>query len=92
MFTSEPETIQDRFILKEILYRHPILDRNSLKGQSQLEKIQGLNNIWYAGAWTKYGFHEDGIKSGINVAEKLGSICPWRVNGDYNKDKIHFSN
>lgn len=39
--------------------------------------VQGLGAIYLAGAWTGYGFHEDGLKSGIAVAEALGATVPW---------------
>ena len=76
---------------QEVLYEHPILDENALKGQSKLENIQGLNNIWFAGAWTKYGFHEDGIKSALHIAEKLGTNSPWKLDSKYVKGKIYSS-
>ena len=91
--TLNPEegSIDEGLIFKEILYEHPILDENALKGQSKLENIQGLNNIWFAGAWTKYGFHEDGIISALNIAEKLGSEYPWKLNTNHIKGKIYSS-
>ena len=89
--TLNPEegSIDEGLIFKEILYEHPILDENALKGQSKLENIQGLNNIWFAGAWTKYGFHEDGIISALNIAEKLGSEYPWKLNTNHIQGKIY---
>ena len=91
--TLNPEegSIDEGLIFKEILYEHPILDENALKGQSKLENIQGLNNIWFAGAWTKYGFHEDGIISALNIAEKLGIEYPWKLNTNHIKGKIYSS-
>ena len=91
--TLNPEegSIDEGLIFKEILYEHPILDENALKGQSKLENIQGLNNIWFAGAWTKYGFHEDGIISALNIAEKLGSEYPWKLNTNHIKGEIYSS-
>lgn len=87
--TLNPEegSIKNNLIFKEILYDHPILDENALIGQSKLKDIQGENNIWFAGAWTKYGFHEDGIKSGIAIAEKLGCKIPWDINNKSKKEK-----
>ena len=64
-------------IFKILEYQHPVIDQNSPKAQIKLNNIQGINNIWYSGAWTRYGFHEDGIKSGIETAQNLGAICPW---------------
>ena len=39
--------------------------------------LQGKGNVYYAGAWCGYGFHEDGIKSGVAVAQALGVPIPW---------------
>ncbi|MFZ6766797.1 NAD(P)/FAD-dependent oxidoreductase [Undibacterium sp. Di26W] len=52
-------------------YAHPVFDASAVRAQSQLKNIQGKRNIWFAGAWTGYGFHEDGLKSGLRVAECL---------------------
>lgn len=60
-------------------YRHPLFNARMIAAQEQLDKIQGKKNIWYAGAWTGYGFHEDGCRSGITVGQKLGGDVPWEV-------------
>ena len=39
--------------------------------------IQGQNHIYHCGAWTKYGFHEDGLSSAVRVAKSLGASIPW---------------
>jgi len=88
---SKNNSIEKKYIFKEIFYKHPILDRNALLGQSQLETIQGKGNIWYAGAWTGYGFHEDGITSGLRIAEKLGCKCPWNIETKNVKEDIFTS-
>jgi len=76
---SPKDSIKEKYIFDKISYEHPILDKNALMGQSQIETIQGKGNIWHAGAWMRYGFHEDGIISGLNIAEKLGCKCPWSI-------------
>lgn len=59
-------------------YDHPIFDLNTLCAQKRLMEIMGHRNIWYAGAYFGYGFHEDGIQSGLYAAEQLGSVKrPW---------------
>ena len=59
-------------------FAHPQFDNDALAAQQALSEIQGVNNTWFCGAWCGYGFHEDGLKSGLEVAEKLGATIPWR--------------
>jgi len=61
-----PETVARR-----IDYAHPVFDQAAIAAQSQLPLIQGVGGLWYCGAWTGYGFHEDGLKSGRAVARAL---------------------
>jgi uncharacterized protein len=49
-------------------YSHPAFDLAAIDAQRRLPSIQGRRGIWYAGAWTGYGFHEDGLKSGLAAA------------------------
>ncbi len=58
-------------------YDHPQYDQFAIDAQKRLEGIQGQGHIWFAGAWTGYGFHEDGLRSGFQVAEALGAVPPW---------------
>ncbi|MFZ6744863.1 NAD(P)/FAD-dependent oxidoreductase [Undibacterium sp. JH2W] len=58
-------------IINSFDYSHPVFDATAIRAQSQLGNIQGRRNIWFAGAWTGYGFHEDGLKSGLRVAETI---------------------
>jgi predicted NAD/FAD-binding protein len=58
-------------------YMHPLFDARAIAAQAQLGAIQGVNRTWFCGAWTGYGFHEDGLKSGIAVAAALGCPAPW---------------
>jgi predicted NAD/FAD-binding protein len=67
-------------VLREELYEHPIFDAAALKGQQALWDLQGRRNTWYCGAHFGSGFHEDGLQSGLAVAEMLGGVRrPWRV-------------
>ena len=58
-------------------YHHPVFDAGALAAQKQLHRIQGRARTWFAGAWTGYGFHEDGMRSGVEVAKALGARIPW---------------
>lgn len=64
----------------EIDYQHPLFDAGAIKAQSDLWQVQGNQRTWFAGAWMGYGFHEDGLQAGLEVAERLGSVQrPWQV-------------
>ncbi len=65
----KPETI-----IRRISYAHPVFDTAAIQAQSQLQRIQGVQNTWFCGAWAGYGFHEDGLKSGASVAQALVSL------------------
>jgi predicted NAD/FAD-binding protein len=60
-------------------FDHPYFDQKSLKAQRELGTIQGAGGVYYAGAWTRFGFHEDGLLSAVNVAKLLGIETPWSV-------------
>ena len=58
-------------------YSHPILDNNAINIQKKLSSIQGKNNLWFCGAWTGFGFHEDGVKSAVEIANSHDIDLPW---------------
>ena len=62
--------------ITQIEYSHPIFDRRAIAAQRLLPGVQGRRQVWFAGAWTGYGFHEDGLKSGLAVADALGGLQP----------------
>lgn len=64
-------------LLAELSFQHPMYSREAIAAQAELPTIQGADRLWYAGAWTRYGFHEDGMLSGVRVAEALGVAPPW---------------
>jgi uncharacterized protein len=55
-------------------YAHPVFDSAAIAAQQDLHLIQGKYKTWFAGAWTGYGFHEDGLKSGLAVAEAINNL------------------
>jgi predicted NAD/FAD-binding protein len=59
-------------------FAHPQYNAAAFTAQKRLPEIQGRRRTWFCGAWTGYGFHEDGLRSGISVAEGLGAVVPWR--------------
>ena len=66
-------------VLRRIAYSHPVFDVAAIEAQRRLPAIQGRRNTWFCGAWTGYGFHEDGLKSGLAVANAMGVTAPWQV-------------
>ncbi len=64
-------------VIQRFDYAHPLLDDNAYKAQQQLIDIQGMDRVYFCGAWAGYGFHEDGLKAGMKVAQLLGSSIPW---------------
>ena len=61
-------------------YDHPQFDAKALIAQKQLAHIQGRGHVFFAGAWTGYGFHEDGLRSGLEAARALGANLSRTVN------------
>jgi uncharacterized protein len=66
-------------VFGEWSYEHPQFDAAALDAQRKLSLIQGQNHTYFAGAWTGYGFHEDGLRSGLEAAEALGAYLPFEV-------------
>jgi predicted NAD/FAD-binding protein len=60
------ETVLGRFDTS-----HPVFDAAAVEAQQQLAGLQGRRGVWFAGAWAGYGFHEDGLKSGLAVAAAI---------------------
>lgn len=72
-YKSRPEKIQGRYY-----YSNPVYTTFTVRAQKSLQSIQNKRGISYAGAWTKFGFHEDGFSSGLYVAkEHLGAKLPF---------------
>ena len=63
-------------ILARREYRHPVHDHAAVAAQARKREIQGANRTWFAGAYWGWGFHEDGMRSGVEVANALGVEWP----------------
>jgi uncharacterized protein len=63
-------------VLGSYEYAHPVFDMAAIRAQQQVDALQGQQHTWFCGAWTGYGFHEDGLKSGLAVAEQLLAALP----------------
>ncbi len=64
-------------VLRRLSYRHPQFDTAAMQAQTRLHEIQGRDRIWFAGAWTGWGFHEDGIGSAVRIATNLRCAPIW---------------
>lgn len=65
------QDIQPRQVIGEYEYAHPVLDATAVRAQKQLASLQGRGRTWFCGAWTGYGFHEDGLASGLAAAAAI---------------------
>lgn len=65
------QPIDPATVVGEYDYAHPVFDMAAIEAQKRLPLLQGQHHTWYAGAWTGYGFHEDGLKSGLQVGRSL---------------------
>ena len=89
-----PETAADVFVtlnprvppaaektLRQFTLAHPLFNQKALQAQGKLTgELQGQGGVWFVGAWCGYGFHEDGIRSAVHMAEKLCAlkkVTPW---------------
>lgn len=63
--------IAPQHVLGDYDYEHPVFDLGAMAAQRELPALQGRQRTWFCGAWTGYGFHEDGLKSGLAVAQQL---------------------
>lgn len=65
-------------ILKTLTFDHPLFDQAAIAAQGQLGALQGVNRTWFCGAYFGAGFHEDGLQSGLAVAEAISGVeRPW---------------
>lgn len=79
---NPPFAPDERLTFGRFSYAHPQLDGPALAAQKRLTKIQGRRNTHFAGAWTRYGFHEDGLMSGLAAARHFGADIPWEPPDD----------
>ncbi len=83
LVTLNPEIEPDpALVLHTDHYDHPVFDSAAVQAQQAFGSLQGHRRTWYAGAWLGSGFHEDGIQSGLAVAEAMGAPeRPWGRDG-----------
>jgi uncharacterized protein len=65
-------SIRSEKVLRKLVYNHPLYTLDAVRAQNRWNEISGTNRTHFCGAYWGYGFHEDGVKSGLRVAESLG--------------------
>lgn len=68
------QTIDPACVLGDFEYSHPAFDVPAIRAQARVADLQGRLRTWYCGAWMGYGFHEDGLKAGLEVARRLRAL------------------
>ena len=70
--TPDPATVHRRYT-----FEHPMFDGAAIRAQRELPFIQGVRRTFFCGSYAGYGFHEDALAAGLDVAEQLGVERPW---------------
>ena len=63
--------LEEKDIIKKVNFTHPFLNTETSKFQKELESIQGKQRTWFCGSYFGYGFHEDGLKSGLEIIKNF---------------------
>lgn len=83
LFVTLNPVTEPQQVLHEEHYDHPIFDAAAMSAQRRLWSLQGRDRLWFCGSYFGAGFHEDGLQSGLAVAEALGGVRrPWRVENE----------
>ncbi len=71
---NDSDSINPSRILGRFSYAHPQFTVEGVKAQARWSEINGVNNTWFCGAYWHNGFHEDGLRSGLRVAEGIAEV------------------
>jgi len=83
LFVTLNPMIEPNQVLHAENYDHPIFDAAAMSAQRRLWSLQGQERTWFCGSYFGAGFHEDGLQSGLAVAEALGGVRrPWQVENE----------
>jgi predicted NAD/FAD-binding protein len=78
---NRPEAIDPEKVLRRIAYEHPLFSLGAVRAQAELPALnaaaRGTTGTFFAGAWQRYGFHEDGLLSAYNLSTQLLGRDPW---------------
>ena len=70
--TNPTSALDTSKVLAEFDYAHPVFDASTIAAQERLRALNGRRQTYFAGAYLGYGFHEDGLQSGVEVARRFG--------------------
>src|SRR6478736_9208963 len=83
---NRPDRIAVDRRIKTIGYEHPLFTLDAVRAQAEIpglnERAAGTTETYFCGAWTRYGFHEDGLLSALNVARQLLGRDPWAAESE----------
>jgi predicted NAD/FAD-binding protein len=65
--------IAPEYVLGLYSFAHPVFSAEALAGRARLASLNGTGRIWYCGSYFGYGFHEDAVRSALDVAHGLGA-------------------
>jgi predicted NAD/FAD-binding protein len=86
---NPPWEIHPKAIDLEVDYDHPVFTETAIAAQRELWSLQGKSRTWFCGAYFGFGFHEDGLQSGLAVAEQLGRVRrPWSVSDESGRIQV----
>lgn len=70
---NSSESINPNKVLRKFTYHHPVFNRAAIAAQQRKAEISGVNHTWFCGAYWHNGFHEDGVKSALDVVTRLSA-------------------
>jgi predicted NAD/FAD-binding protein len=71
---NSSEQIEQEKILKRFVYHHPVFNQQSIEAQARRDEINGLSRTWFCGAYWYNGFHEDGVRSALDIVRGINLI------------------
>jgi predicted NAD/FAD-binding protein len=78
---NPPEDPRPGRLIAEMTYEHPLFDTGAMEAQGRLPAIQGTGGVWFTGSYFGYGFHEDALRSSVELARRFGVRAPWLRGG-----------
>ena len=79
---NRPEAVNPKKVLRTIAYEHPLFSLGAIRAQEEIPALnaaaRGTTETYFAGAWQRYGFHEDGLFSAVRLSEQMLGRDPWR--------------